>query len=310
MNSSSEALPRISVLVTNWHSTSFLKDLIPNLRDKAAQPDGLTFVVVDNTNGADVDLVPALEQLGVAPPILHQPNKTNGSEAHASALARGFQEITSPYTLVLDPDVHLIQSGWDETLIDLLDTESVVATGAAYPAWKLGKYHDFPSPIFCFSRTESLRALGADWTPFYPSLWQRWGAKIGRQVVRLGALNTRQRCIKYPFLLRLGRSLENCLGVVGPDTGQRLARNARKQHLKSKCFSDVFPTSPLLDADDHSPFRDIAETFELYALGDTFFMIHMGGTKHYMFHTERGYDRAYWNECLGKLSAVSPQNTA
>ena len=293
----------ISVILINWFSGEFLSELVPNLRKRAFDPSQLHFIVVDNTGGKDPEMDRLRKTLDIDELITNTPPYSNGSEAHACGIEAGFTSVNSPYTLILDPDVHVFQTDWDSCLVQALEDNNAAAIGAPYPAWKLGKYHNFPSPIFCFARTQALRDLGADWTPFYPGRVQKYRAWFGRQIVRLGALNTRQRCIRHPALLHIGSWLERRLGVVGPDTGQLLAQCARRSNISSLQFKDIYPTDPVYSGAGNEVVQKLAENFELYAWDGSVFLAHMGGTKHYMFHTPQGYNRTYWVECIASALA-------
>ena len=76
--------------------------------------------------------------------------------------------------------------------------------------------------------------------------------------MRLGAINSRQRCIDHPGLLRAGQALERLLGVVGPDTGYRIAAAARSRGERALVFDDVYANQPSVQGDEHQALRELA----------------------------------------------------
>ena len=155
---------RITILSVSWNSSLLLSRLVRNLREFASDPSSLRFIIADNTNGADAG-IDRLTQMDCQ--II--PVDSSGSVmsmAHSIGLNRLMQNLDSPYTLIIDPDIALFLRQWDTILIDKLETGNFVAVGAPYPSWKLGKYHDFPSPPFALWNTDKLRELAPDWTPY------------------------------------------------------------------------------------------------------------------------------------------------
>lgn len=294
---------QITVLLVNWNSTSFFERLVPNLLAKAAYPEQLQFLLIDNTNGADQAVEAFCERF---PGLIYRPVDTNGqvgSWGHAHGMKVGLEITTTPYVLTIDPDVHVFRENWDKVLVDTLVRSGGVAAGAPYPAWKLGKYHDFPSPVFALFDTDKLRALRCDWQPFATGFLRNAYNWFGRQVVRLGALNSRSRCIKYPVLLRMGQILENILGVVGPDTGFLIAETARKKRRIAHVFDEIYHTDNMFASDALPEVCEVARQFELYAFEGEYFMTHMGKTKYFLYETPYSYDDAYWYRCIDRMEA-------
>jgi hypothetical protein len=273
---------RIAVLSVSWHSAEFLRALCANLMAQAEQPNRIRFLIADNTNGGD----PALAGLDV-PGLQIVPVDAGGermSFAHAVGLNALFPLVDAPYTLVVDPDVIVFQPGWDTLAIGAVsdpDRPQVVAIGASYPPWKLGKYHDFPSPPFAFWRTDALRALDPDWRPYARTAARRlvdfglrqafWGPRlIDRGVLRLPR---RQ--------FRAGRWVERWTGVVSKDTGWQIAARARRRGWRA----DVFPAVSAVESLDgiapehRAAYAALAAEFELYAWGNRPFLTHRNPTR-------------------------------
>ncbi len=296
--------PDITVLLVNWYSSFFLKHLVPNLRAKAAQPARLRFLLLDNTHGLDEDIQVLCDSLGQVTYVAVDSRGLTGSWGHARALREGLERTSTEYLLTIDPDVHVFAEGWDQHLVEAIQQSGAIGAGAPYPRWKLGKYHDFPSPVLALLHTESLRRLQADWRPFDRGLIRNAYNWAGRQVVRLGAINSRQRCIDHPGLLRAGQALERLLGIVGPDTGYRIAAAARSRGERALVFDDVYANQPSVQGDEHQALRELARLFELYAWEGAPFMTHMGKTKYFLYETEASYDDARWLSCIAAYEQV------
>lgn len=46
----------IQITTVSWYSTALIRDLVQNLCDKAARPELLRFLVIDNSDGKDDEL--------------------------------------------------------------------------------------------------------------------------------------------------------------------------------------------------------------------------------------------------------------
>jgi hypothetical protein len=255
----------ITVASVSWHSASLLHDLFKRLLALAEHPDMIRFLVSDNLNGTDAEL----QQLDF-PNLTIVPTDVHGatmSMAHAAGLDVLMPHIDTPYVLVIDPDIALFVAGWDTLCQTILDTTGSVAVGAPYPDWKLGKYHDFPSPPFAFWYTDSLKSLDPDWRPYGRTTGQRlldfarrqafWFPRaIDRYVLRL----PRRK-------FKVGRWMERIVGVASKDTGWEIAHNARRQGWHAQTFDVVHDVDDLaaVPAPLHRPYRALAEEFELYA---------------------------------------------
>lgn len=312
----------ISVVTVNWYSTKHITHLINNLIEKSTRPGSLRFLIVDNTFGSDSSLAGAIssmhlpescrfsapDRIGGTPIEVIEPVKHSktGSKAHAQALAAAMDHISTPYTLIVDPDIHIFAYGWDQWLIDSLSQNSADAVGAPYPFWKLGKYHDFPSPVFAFFRTASLLSLKPDWTPFADHPIRHIYNLCARQVVRLGFLATRNRIIENSNIRTVGRLLEEFFGVCGPDTGWLVAKEARKQGLRVILFQALTIYDPLIANNTGvDSLRPMAEHFECYALFNRLIVAHKYGTHSFLWKTMRGHDSDFWFKLVDSLEVDS-----
>ena len=289
----------ITAIVVNWHSGDDLAHLLPNLRTKALRPDRIRYLVMDNTNGADTQLdALAAHDVRVLPV---DAGERRGSWGHAFALDHAIERVETGLALVTDPDVHVFQAGWDELLAGELRAHDALAAGAPYPWWKLGKYHDFPSPVFMLLDVASARGIGIDWTPFATDLPRRLFNLVARQIVRMGFLATRRRLLASVRLARRARSLEAWFGVCGPDTGYRLARAARDAGKPPVLFTEVTPDDRKLAGQPAA--RELANDFELFVHRGRPMIAHRYSTRSWLWRTARGADRAHFYDCIERLEA-------
>lgn len=269
----------ITVASVSWHSASFLRDLFAGLLARADHPGAIRFLISDNLNGAD----PEIQQLtfpGLAVVPVDVQNATM-SMAHAAGLNALMPHIDTPYTLIIDPDIAVFARGWDTLCRDLLETTGSVALGAPYPPWKLGKYHDFPSPPFAFWRTEALKRLTPDWRPY--------GRTTARRLLDFALRQTfwLPRGIDR-YVLRLPRRrfktahwVERLVGVVSKDTGWEIAHKARRQGWRALTFDVAYSVADLASVPDdlRGPYQALVEDFELYALNGQPILTHRNPTR-------------------------------
>ena len=273
------SLPRITVISVSWRSAVFLHDLFESLLALAIQPELHRLLVADNTAGND----PELQALDF-PQLTVLPVDARGarmSMAHAVGLNALLSTVDTPYVLIVDPDVAMLRRGWDVVLCQALDESNLVAIGAPYPGWKLGKYHDFPSPPFAFWRTDSLRALDPDWRPYGRTTTRRLVDFALRQMFWLPKGIDR-------YLLRLPRRqfrvahwIERLVGVVSKDTGWQIAEQARHRSWRARlfdvvCTPDALPAIPI---GQRAAYHTLAEEFELYAWNGQPFVTHRNPTR-------------------------------
>ena len=292
----------ITIVTVNWYSTDFLVPLLRNLGDKAVLPENLSVLVVDNTNGEDK----SLEQLNESPMnmqvLKHDSRDMKSSKAHAAALDYAMPHIQTPYCLIIDPDVYVFKQHWDEFCLAELKTNGSIAIGAPYPGWKLGKYHDFPSPVFCFFDTHKVRDLNTPWTPFgYSALYNVWICLI-RQIARLGFLMTRRNYERIFLLQQYASAIEKAFGTFSQDTGWRIALAARRKKIRSIVFTVASNRDAVrVPSSARKAFGGLAGEYELYCFQDTVILTHKYGTGVRLWRTKRGADQAYWFECIRQM---------
>lgn len=285
----------ITIILVNWFSADYIDALIHNLCTHSAAPERLQFLILDNTNGQDT----ALRALNDKYPNLDirpvSPSPLKSSKAHAFALNYAMSVLATRYGLVCDPDIHVFRPRWDAFLIDLLRSTDAVAAGAPYPEWKTGKYHDFPSPPFCFFDTQKLKNLCTDWSPFSPTPIGFMWKFLVRQVGRLGLVVSRHTYQKYHILRRYSAWAERTLGVFAPDTGWKIARAAREKGARSIVFDAIMPDNPVLKKQARAEiFIELACHYELFFFDNEPFVVHKYGSQGLLWKTRYSNDRAFW----------------
>lgn len=293
----------ISVIIVNWYSGDYIKNLLNNLKSNAKNPDDLRIIIIDNTNGKDASIEKIASHDSKV--TLHKLDSRGytSSRGHSYALNYASRFISTEYALLIDPDVHIFKKHWDSFCIEQLRNHNCIAIGAPYPFWKTGKYHNFPSPIFCFFNTKDILKTGNDWTAFSDHWWQNMAKFFIRQFGRLGGLLTRKRMQKSPFLRKISEKMEHIFGVFSQDTGWRIADQARKKQLKSIPFSVIIQaeTELTIPANMTGVCQELASQYELYGYDKQAILTHKYGTGVKSWRTEKGADEKHWRKAIEKF---------
>jgi hypothetical protein len=200
--------------------------------------------------------------------------------------------------LIVDPDVHVFLPRWDARFQACLESVGADVLGVPYPWWKLGKYHDFPAPVFLLASVDTLRELGNDWRPFAATALGRGVHRLLRQVVRLGGLASRRRLLARPGLARFARRLEALVGICAPDTGYRLAAAARRRGLSAYLLPVVEPHAAAERWGVDSALADVAREFELFSFDGRPAVAHRYSSGSAVWRTPRGADDRFWRDRL------------
>ena len=285
---------QITVCTVNWFSAEFIEALFLNLSKKAKNAEKIQYIVIDNTNGKNQNL----ERLRrIALPVKIYPNDTKnqrGSFAHAMGLNLAMSKLDTEYTLFVDPDVYVFKDNWDSFCIEKIRAQGCPSIGTSYPKWQLGMYHNFPSPVFCFFRTEDYRKMNADWTAYSQNALINFFNFLRRQILRCCLLITRKKYQRYEFIRRIWTKLEKVIGACSPDTGNRIARRAKQEKIKSILFQALLPDELAKDAGE--ALKNIAAEFELYSFDGEPILTHKYGTGSWVFRTSKGHDSDYWRK--------------
>lgn len=292
----------MTVVTVSWFSSAMLARLLKNLSQKSKYSNLIQYIIVDNTNGEDHNLNALSTEDGSVRIKTIDSHNLKGSWAHAFGLNYATPQIKTPYTLVVDPDIHVFKEHWDEFLVNELEKNKAIAIGAPYPSWKLGKYHHFPSPPFLLYETSVLKELGLDWTPFSRAPLRRLYFFVCRQITRLGLFCTRQRLSQWPHLNKAAKQLEFIFGVCAPDTGWLIAANAQNKGLKSLLFAEVESRiDPFFQHSHTDALRTLANEFELYQYDNEPILTHKYSTSGYLWKTKHGKDHQYWLDSIQQI---------
>ena len=294
MNTEKKDNYNLTVCTVNWYSTEFIENLFENLNQRAANPEKIKYVVIDNTNGQDRQLS-QIDSVSLPVRIINNDTKEQkGSFAHGMALNLAQSIIDTEYGLIVDPDVHVFIKEWDSFCIEKINSEHCPSMGTAYPPWQLGMYHNFPTPVFCFFKTADYRNMNADWTAYSRNLLVNYYNFFRRQVLRCCLFITRKKYQRYRIIRRIWPRLEKIVGVCSPDTGSRIARKAKKEKIKAVLFRAVIPDE--FEAGQSEALKNIAADFELYCYEGRAILTHRYSTGSWVFRTPRGYNKEYWRE--------------
>ncbi|NLH15591.1 MAG: hypothetical protein GX455_03325, partial [Phycisphaerae bacterium] len=213
--------------------------------------------------------------------------------------------IQTDFALIVDPDVHIFAPRWDSFCIESLKKWNAWAMGAPYPRWKVGKYHDFPSPVFFFFRRELVNHIPIDWRPYNDCPWCNGGVFVLRQFGRLGGLLNRRMFERSSVARCYAKLAESLIGTFSRDTGWRIAHAARKQKLPVILFEDILPQAVAsLDTPADPVWTDLAGEFELFAIDNRPILVHRYGTGGRPWRTPKGNDESFWFACIDKAEAV------
>lgn len=297
----------LTIITVNWYSMEFLELLLSNLNKKAKWPGKIQYLIIDNTTGEDKDLL-RLKQKELNVTICpNDPKTEKGSFAHALALNKAMDKLETQYALVVDPDIHIFKTNWDSFCIDTIESQGCLAVGSTYPQWQLGKYHNFPNPVFCFFKTEDYKLINADWTAYSKNPFVNWFNFCRRQILRCGIFINRQRYQRYPIIRKIWFFWEKLIGVCSNDTGCRIAKKAKRNNLKAILFKAVLPDDKTI-TDKGDALIKLAEQFELYCYDNEPILTHMYGTASRIWKTPKGQDSNFWKQLIPKAETETSLN--
>lgn len=298
-------MPNITIVTVNWFSYDFIDTLLANMIAKAGNPNRIKVLIIDNTNGKDKEICKLAEKDFECSIVSINSAGLKGSRSHAFALNHTMELIDTEFGLVVDPDIYIFKKNWDIFCIDQIQGNDNIAIGAEYPSWKVGKYHDFPSPPFCFFKTEILKNFKNDWTPYSKNKLNDARVFFLRQLGRLGGLLKRKHYEQYQLVRRYSSFMEKKLGVFSQDTGWRIAHEARGKKLKSILFNSVLPEQiKYLNEKAQKPSAVMASEYELFAFNNELMLTHKYGTIGAPWRTEHGHDEKLWRKLISELEGL------
>ncbi|MDD5064776.1 MAG: hypothetical protein PHQ35_08485 [Phycisphaerae bacterium] len=289
----------ITIAAVNWYSCAYLEKLLNNLLDKAGIPDRLRFVIVDNTNSKDETIEKLKEKFQTVTIIKNDPGSLKGSPAHAHGLNVVMKNIKTPYALILDPDVHILKKNWDVFLTNLINQNNIFTLGVSYPPWKLGMYHNFPNPVFCFFETKRHFEFAPDWSAYDVNKFTIYWDFVRRNFLRLGTYINRRRFENSKFIRMVWPCIEKIVGLCSRDTGWRRAQKAKKSKVKTIIFEAKVVPSEEFKPDD--PYSNMAKYFELYYYQNEPILAHKASTNSPVFKTDKSSDKDMWEKCIAQI---------
>jgi hypothetical protein len=293
----------ITILTVSWFSADLILSVIACLTEKAETPSNLNFLIIDNSNGRDLELN-NLNFKGVQWEIIpNNPDPLKSLYAHASGLNLGISLIETEYVMIIDPDIHFFKQNWDTFFKQELNTHNLDFAGTAYPSWWLGTYHNFPSPICLFAKRDALQKLNANWLPPKISLLASAINLIKRQILRGGFLFNRRNLLKYRVLRKFAGCLEQKIKICSLDTGVQIANEAKNNKVKSIIFNAIYPEDLPTSADNSNALHALASHFELYMYDSEIILTHQYGSQNFLLKTAKGSDTAYWRELIEDCEA-------
>ncbi|MCE5341255.1 MAG: hypothetical protein LLF92_09040 [Planctomycetaceae bacterium] len=292
----------ITVGTVNWYSSDYLEKLFKNLLEKAASPEKIRFLIIDNTNGKDADIEKLKSLFQNITIEKNNPGNLKGSAAHSSGLNVLMQNIHTPYALIIDPDVHVFKKEWDKFLINLLNQNHIFAAGVSFPPWQLGMYHNFPNPVFCFLETAAYRSFAPEWSAYDVSKIILYWDFLRRNLLRCGILINRQLYENSTLARRIWSFLERVVGVCSRDTGWRRAVKAKNNNIKTPLFVPKIVSSKNFTADN--PLDILAKYFELYCHGNEPILTHKYSTNSAVFKTIKSGDSDLWGRCIEQIEKL------
>lgn len=280
---------KITIVSVNWYSSDHLKRLAENLLVKANNKNEIEFLIIDNSNGADSNLIPMLKDIPKIKIIRHSIKSRQRSIAHASAIDLAVPLVETQYTLIIDPDVHVFREGWDSLCIREIEAGKS-AIGAPYPKWKLGKIHDAPSVVFFFGETSWFNTINCSWNPFPSRLKMVFNFFI-RKIVRLFGLATRNNLEKSLLVFKLSKLLEKLTGLTSPDTGWEFSLATINNGSEAEVFDAPFVAQL---SEKNSYLYKLAMNFELFFWSKEPFMTHMYSSGIFYYQTPESGNLKKW----------------
>ena len=287
---------KITIILVSFFSSKHIKLLVKNLIEKAEKPDSLHFLIVDNTNGQDKYIETYSRKYDNMDFILNDGTNKQRSISHSRAIDKGLENSHSEYTLIIDPDVYIFKKKWDNFCIESLKKNDFFLIGAPYPAWKIGKVHDFPSVVFMFFSTKEMKKINRTFYPF-PDFWIKLKNSFIRKIIRLGLFGSKTFLNKFHFLRNGATYLENLTGITSPDTGNNIITALRNENKKTLCFEAKYSN----DIKGNDWMGILAKEYEVFMFQGELIMTHMYGSGVFYWKTSRGGDIDYWKKIINKI---------
>ncbi|MFA5173390.1 MAG: methyltransferase domain-containing protein [Candidatus Paceibacterota bacterium] len=154
-------IPRLSILIVNYNSSSFIANSLFLLKKLTKNPYQI-FILDNNSKINDWQNLKKIT--AQKPYVFIERKETNltGSMAHGTALNCLVEKVNTPYFSVLDADAIWLKKNWDEILLKEINEKIKVIGTQADSA---SKPQDFPLIYAAFFETETFKKLNIDFRP-------------------------------------------------------------------------------------------------------------------------------------------------
>jgi len=296
-------IDNITILTVSWYSSKYLEKLLDNILQKANKPSLIKFIIIDNSNGEDKDLLLLLNRFKNLQIFNYSPGIYKNLYAHAAALNFGFPKVDTKYALILDPDIYIFKNKWDEFFIKELRNRNAKIIGNAFPSWWLGTYHNFPSPVFSFFETKVFKKLDADWFPFKASFIIQLRNLIFRHIIRGVYLFNRRTLNKFVIFRKIATFFESCFPICSLDTGSKLALKANSINCNILLLTAIYSqdVKKMQELSDTFSVEELTRYYEVYIYNDELIVTHQYGSQNFLLKTKKGKDIAYWYSLINKI---------
>jgi hypothetical protein len=286
----------ITVIAVSFFSSKHINRLRKNLLEKANQPENLSFLIVDNTNGKDIEIEKIAKAYQNINLISSDGLNRQRSISHSTALDKGLKNSKTTFTLIIDPDVYIFKNNWDIIFKNELNRGDKRILGAPYPQWKIGKVHDFPSVVFLFFKTKDIQNFKTSFYPF-PRNITRLKNSIIRKCIRFGIFGNKNFLNNYLILRRVAKKLEQWTGITSPDTGNKIMQVLRKNNFIPLCFKAKYSR----DIKNNNTISILAREYEAFYMNNELIMTHMYGSGVFYWKTRKGSDINYWLSLINQI---------
>ena len=225
MSDPRDTVTLITVGYRSWDYLRFFAFTASRLADRGWKE----WLLIDNTpEEAEAKLLAKLPGAWVLPRSLSDDClrrsrhfRFGHGQDHACSVNALYRQVTTEYTLLVDPDVALLRGSWDRVLVDEMERGGYDAVGAPYNPYKWQKYRGYPTVIFLFVRTRLLQDSAFDFRSYsgnpvadrFEYSLHRYQRVLNRYVPELVRGSSRDAGWRLPRLFRSRRASTLSFGV-------------------------------------------------------------------------------------------------
>jgi hypothetical protein len=218
----------VTLITVGYHSWNYLR-FLAFTASRLADSGWKEWLLIDNTpEETEAELLSSLPGARVFPQSLADDGLRSSRrfpqghlQGYATSVNALYREVTTEYTLLVDPDIALLRGSWDRVLVDEMERNGYDAVGAPYNPYKWQKYTGYPSVIFLLVRTRLLQDSGFDFRSYSGNavtdrveyLMYRNQGFINRWLPELVRGRSRDAGWRLPHLFRSRRATTLSFGV-------------------------------------------------------------------------------------------------